>query len=71
MPMHRRVILSAAKDLVLALAVLVSVAVTTSAQTTLGTAFTYQGSLTDAGSPANGAYDPQLIPFDAAAAPRD
>jgi hypothetical protein len=36
------------------------------AQTPLGTAFTYQGQLTDAGSPANGSYDFQLILYDAA-----
>jgi hypothetical protein len=32
----------------------------------LGTAFTYQGRLTDAGSPANGSYDLQLVLRDAA-----
>jgi hypothetical protein len=32
----------------------------------LGTAFTYQGRLTDAGNPANGAFDLQLALFDAA-----
>ena len=32
----------------------------------VGTAFTYQGRLTDSGSPANGAYDLQLALFDAA-----
>ena len=59
------VILSAAKDLVLALALLVSMAVTTTAQTPLGTAFTYQGRLTDNSQPANGAYDLQFVLFDA------
>jgi trimeric autotransporter adhesin len=33
----------------------------------VGTAFTYQGRLTDAGNPASGAYDLQLALFDAAA----
>jgi hypothetical protein len=33
----------------------------------VGTAFTYQGRLTDAGNPADGAYDLQLALFDAAA----
>ena len=33
----------------------------------IGTAFTYQGRLTDAGNPANGAYDLQLVLRDAAA----
>ena len=32
----------------------------------VGTTFTYQGRLTDAGNPANGAYDLQLRLFDAA-----
>ena len=32
----------------------------------VGTAFTYQGRLTDAGNPANGSYDLQLALFDAA-----
>ncbi len=35
---------------------------------TTGTAFTYQGSLQDGGSPANGAYDFQFLLFDAATA---
>jgi len=38
------------------------------AQTTLGTAFTYQGALSDAGRPANGLYDFQFGLFDAASA---
>lgn len=38
---------------------------TTEAVTALGTAFTYQGRLTDGGSPANGAYDIRFILFDA------
>ena len=33
---------------------------------TVGTAFTYQGNLTDGGSPANGQYDFQFKLFDAA-----
>jgi hypothetical protein len=36
------------------------------AQTPLGTAFTYQGRLTDGGSPANGSYDLEFKLFDAA-----
>src|SRR5262245_41773661 len=32
----------------------------------IGTAFTYQGRLTDAGNPANGTYDLQVALFDAA-----
>ena len=36
------------------------------AQTPLGTAFTYQGRLTAGGTPATGAYDLQLVLFDAA-----
>jgi hypothetical protein len=59
------VILSAAKDLVLALAVLASVALPATAQTPLGTAFTYQGRLTDNAQPANGPYDLQFTLFDA------
>ena len=39
----------------------------TAAQTPLGTAFTYQGRLTDGGGPASGVYDFQLILMDAAA----
>lgn len=35
------------------------------AATALGTGFTYQGRLTDAGSPANGAYDLRFILYDA------
>jgi hypothetical protein len=35
------------------------------AQTPLDTAFSYQGRLTDAGNPANGPYDLQLVLFDA------
>jgi hypothetical protein len=35
------------------------------AQTALGTAFTYQGRLTDAGGPATGTFDFQLLLFDA------
>ncbi len=35
------------------------------AVTALGTSFTYQGRLTDAGSPANGAYDIRFILYDA------
>ena len=35
------------------------------AVTTLGTAITYQGRLTDAGSPANGAYDIRFVLYDA------
>jgi hypothetical protein len=38
-----------------------------SAQTPLGTAFTYQGRLTDGAIPASGAFDFQLLLFDAAA----
>jgi hypothetical protein len=34
-------------------------------QTSVGTAFTYQGRLTDSGSPANGAYDLRFILFNA------
>jgi hypothetical protein len=37
------------------------------AQAALGTAFTYQGKLTDGGNPANGLYDFQFKLFDAAA----
>jgi len=44
-----------------------SLAVTLTAQTPLGTAFTYQGRLTDAGLPANANYDLQFKLFDAAA----
>jgi hypothetical protein len=36
------------------------------AQTPLGTSFTYQGRLTDAGNPASGTYDLQFALFDAA-----
>jgi hypothetical protein len=36
------------------------------AQTPVGTAFTYQGRLTDGGSPANGTYDLQFTLYDAA-----
>jgi hypothetical protein len=36
-----------------------------SAQTPVGTAFTYQGRLTAAGSPANGSYDLRFILYDA------
>ncbi|MDQ7029064.1 MAG: tail fiber domain-containing protein [Ardenticatenia bacterium] len=39
---------------------------TISAQVTLGTAFTYQGRLTDGGSPASGSYDFQFALYDAA-----
>jgi hypothetical protein len=38
------------------------------AQTPLGTAFTYQGRLTDGGGPASGAYDFQFILYNAAIA---
>ena len=38
------------------------------AQTPEGTAFTYQGRLTDGGSPASGAYDLRFTLFDAATA---
>ena len=38
---------------------------TIEAVTALGTAFTYQGRLVDAGSPANGAYDLRFILYDA------
>lgn len=38
---------------------------TIEAVTALGTAFTYQGRLTDGGSPANGAYDLRFILYDA------
>ena len=58
------VILSVAKDL-LALALIASLAATSTAQTPLGTAFTYQGRLDDSGQPANGPYDLQLTLFDA------
>jgi hypothetical protein len=37
----------------------------TEAATALGTSFTYQGRLTDAGSPANGSYDLRFILYDA------
>src|SRR5262245_5362564 len=36
------------------------------AQTPVGTAFTYQGRLTDAGGPANGSFDFRFTLFDAA-----
>src|SRR5262245_7593418 len=41
---------------------------TASAQTPVGTAFTYQGRLTDAGGPVTGSYDLRFTLFDAAAA---
>ena len=41
---------------------------TIEAATALGTAFTYQGRLTDAGSPANGNYDLRFILYDAESA---
>jgi hypothetical protein len=41
-------------------------AATAVAQTAVGTAFTYQGRLTDGGGPANGLYDLQVTLFDAA-----
>ncbi len=48
-----------------ALAACLTVAASAGAQP-VGTAFTYQGRLTDAGNPADGAYDLQLALFDAA-----
>jgi hypothetical protein len=45
--------------------VLAGLAATAAAQS-LGTAFTYQGRFTDAGNPASGSYDLQLVLFDAA-----
>jgi hypothetical protein len=57
-----------AKSVVLAFAVLACVAGAATAQTPLGTAFTYQGRLTDNSQPANGPYDLQFVLFDASAA---
>lgn len=54
-----------ASGLFLALAVLLTSGRAT-AQTVLGTTFTYQGRLTDAGSPANGPYHFQFFLYDAA-----
>src|SRR5262245_16604195 len=51
----------------LATALVLAMASSAGAQTPLGTAFTYQGRLTDGGGPATGSYDLQLILFDAAA----
>ena len=45
----------------------VPAALPAAAQTPLGTAFTYQGRLTDGGNPANGSFDFQFLLFDAAA----
>src|SRR5690242_7149485 len=53
------------RALVLALIVFELVGVLV-AQTPLGTAFTYQGRLIDAGAPANGGYDLQFGLFEAA-----
>ncbi|MBN1507559.1 MAG: hypothetical protein JW955_11975 [Sedimentisphaerales bacterium] len=52
-------------SLLAATAVLVPVPPQASAQTPVGTAFTYQGRLTDGGSPANGQYDLQFTLYDA------
>jgi hypothetical protein len=49
----------------LSLAVLTLLAALPAAAQPLGTAFTYQGQLLDAGSPANGSYDFQLVLYDA------
>jgi hypothetical protein len=50
---------------VLALAVAFGVAGASPASAQAGTAFTFQGRLTDGGSPASGAYDFQLVLYDA------
>jgi hypothetical protein len=47
------------------LAILLSSVLPSSAQTPLGSGFTYQGRLTDAGSPATGSYDFRFTLFDA------
>ena len=48
------------------IAAVLAAAATSGAQP-VGTSFTYQGRLTDAGNPANGTYDLQIVLFDAAA----
>jgi hypothetical protein len=50
-----------------ALVMAASIALTANAQTALSTAFTYQGKLTERGTPADGLYDIQFKLFDAAA----
>ncbi|HEY3241799.1 MAG TPA: hypothetical protein VGM03_00480, partial [Phycisphaerae bacterium] len=45
--------------------VVVLIFATTASAAPLGTGFTYQGRLTDGGSPANGAYDLQFSLWDA------
>src|SRR5437762_3133636 len=50
-----------------AILTLAGAAATTQAQTAVGSAFTYQGQLTDAGALANGSYDLQFKLFDASA----
>src|SRR5262245_1994910 len=52
----------------LATALVLAAASTVTAQTPQGTAFTYQGRLSDGGGPATGTYDFQLTLFDAATA---
>src|SRR5262245_52846251 len=51
----------------LLLALWATLAVSSAGAATLGTAFTYQGRLTDAGAAATGAFDFQFILYDAAA----
>lgn len=53
------------RTLKLAVAVLLGAAGLARAQTPLGSAFTYQGRLTDGGSPAEGNFDFQFLLFDA------